>query len=446
MTRGRLTLVLAVAALSATLIATAVALAGKAGSSKPPGQGKKGFEVWTIDQQDSRPGYGGVLHIFDGPQLTRRNPSAARPESIDLGGEASDLCLARTGTRPRRPHMVVFNGAENDANATDAAIAWVATGHVLFMDTATRAMLDCIDVGAQAHAAWPTPDQGHLIVANQNGKQLARIRTDYASNSFQLEPQATLGLAVGTTPNGVPKESPDIRPDNAPICPRTTEDGRVTFVTLRGGGMFVVDHNQTPMAIVAEYDKNQVDDNGCGEFEASGKMYVNSGAGAPGDPYSHDVYAFDLSGFDATPNPPNTPPARLVYTRDSEGVVDAHAVSNSSKRDKYLWWGDRAQNDVTVLDTRKDRVLGTFELAGPVSSDPAPDLFDLSPDAKFMFASLRGPQPQSGGHDAIGNTPGVGVIDIGQGGKTGKLKAVAPVPPSTLGTPPDPHAIRVRIR
>ena len=440
MTTGRTKMAVGVALLCAALTAAAIATA------RPPAHNKKhgGFEVWTIDQQDSRPGFGGTLHIFDGAGLTDGNASDAPREAVDLGAQASNLCLQKTGTAPRRPHMLVFNGAE-DLQATDAVVAWVVTGHVLFMDADTRQPLDCIDVGTQAHAAWPTPDQKHLIVADQNGKKLHRIKTDYANNQFALEPGATLDLAVGTTPNGVPKEGPH-RPDNAPICPRTTEDGRVTFVTLRGGGMFVVDHNQSPMRIVAEYDNSQVDDNGCGEFQARDKMYVNSGAGAPGDPQGHDVYVFPLSAFDSVPNPPNTPAAKLVYTRDPEGLVDAHAVSNSQGGDKYLWWGDRQQNDVTVVRTQKDEVINQFDLAGPVCSDPAPDLFDLSPDQKNMFSSTRGPTPATGGHDAVGNCPGVGVIDVDEGGKDGNLEGLAPVPPGAEGFPPDPHAIRVRQR
>jgi len=47
--------------------------------------------------------------------------------------------------------------------------------------------------------------------------------------------------------------------------------------------MFVVDHMQTPMRIVAEYDKSQVHANGCGGIEPNGKMYINSGAGTLAD-------------------------------------------------------------------------------------------------------------------------------------------------------------------
>jgi hypothetical protein len=39
---------------------------------------------------------------------------------------------------------------------------------------------------------------------------------------------------------------------------------RYAFVTLRGGGLFVVDARATPMAIVGEYDQHTVRGNGCG--------------------------------------------------------------------------------------------------------------------------------------------------------------------------------------
>jgi hypothetical protein len=346
--------------------------------------------------------------------------------------------------------MIVFNGGDNDGPGgnTYAVIAFVATGHVAFLDAETREPVDCIDVGTQAHAAWPTPDQRHLIVANQNGKKLQRIRTNYKTETFTLEDSATIDLKTCTTPSGAPCEDPNLRPDNAPICPRTTSDGRFTFVTLRGGGLFVVDHNATPMRIVAEYDRAHVDDNGCGEMEARGRMYVNSGAGltvppVPGDDtWGHDVYSFELDQFGRKPaRVANTPAANLVYSRDDEGVpVDAHAVAQT-EHGRYLWWGDRTQNDVVVVDPRRNREINRFELAGPLSADPAPDLFDLSPRGDYMFSSLRGPNPSSG-HEAFGSTPGVGVIDVRRDGRSGRLVGVARVG-GVRGTP-DPHAIRVR--
>lgn len=438
------------AALVALVATVAVTMVGTAGADSDDERKRSSYEVWLIDQQDSRPDGGGTLHVFQGDALSD-DAASAKPASVDLGAEAREMCVARTGSAPRRPHMLVFNGGEDEGPAgnTHAVIAFVVTGHVLILDASTREPIDCLratpgDAGRQqVHAVWPTPDQRYLILANQNGKKLERIRTDWQKDDFELEAGAQLSLYEGTTPSGALKQDPALRPDNAPICPRTTDDGALTFVTLRGGGMFVVDHAATPMRITAEYDRDHVDDNGCGEMQVGGKMFVNSGAGAPGDLSGHDVYAFDLGEFTTEANAPNAPAPRLVYSRDSEGQVDAHAVSKT-RGGRYLWWGDRVQNDVTVVNPRRERVVGSFSLVGEHSDDPAPDLFDLSPRGRLMFASLRGPVPQSGGHDAVGSTPGVGVIEPRRGGRSGRMVGVARVPGPSLDVPADPHAIRVR--
>jgi hypothetical protein len=444
---ARLVLVVLVAAACTAVISVVASAGAEPRAAAKPAKGA--YEVWLIDQEDRFNAGAGTLHVFDGRELAR-DASAAVGETIDLGQGVASLCQERTGSVPLRPHMLVFNGGDEDGGEGNryAIVAFVASGHVAFLDADTREAVDCIDVGTQAHAAWPTPDGRQLIVANQNGKKLQRIATDYDSGTFRLEDDATLDLAACTTPSGAPCEDPELRPDNAPICPRVTSEGLFTFVTLRGGGMFIVDHRRTPMRIVAEYDRSAVDDNGCGEMEARDKMYVNSGAGltvppVPGDdPYGHDVYAVDLDELTTTPRTtPNEPPARLVYERSTQGTsVDAHAVA-LTKRGRYLWWGDRGENDVTVVNPRNDRVVGRFTLAGELSDDPAPDLFDGDPRGRYVFASLRGPNPSSG-HEAFGSTPGVGVIRVTRDGRAGRLVGVARVG-SVRGTP-DPHAIRVR--
>lgn len=125
----------------------------------------------------------------------------------------------------------------------------------------------------------PSPDESYVTVANQNGKLLERIRTDYATNTFVHEVAATLNLAACTTPSGLPCEAPGLRPDNAPICPIPESTSRFVFVTLRGGGLFVVDAQATPMAIVGEYDTSTVHGNGCIGAEVPGKMHIDSGGG-----------------------------------------------------------------------------------------------------------------------------------------------------------------------
>src|SRR5688572_18054913 len=166
-----------------------------------------------MDQSDTTADGGGTLYIYQGDQLAGSDASAAVPQVIDFGTAVRDLALSQTGTAPRRPHMMFFNQRHSHA-----IISFVATGHVLFMDAATRAPLRIIDVGVQAHAAVPSPDERHVLVANQNGKLLQRIRTDYAQNEFTLDPDATLDLAAGLTPSGASRQDPILRPDNAPIC------------------------------------------------------------------------------------------------------------------------------------------------------------------------------------------------------------------------------------
>ena len=209
--------------------------------------GKQGYEVGVVDQSNTTgTTSGGTLLVYDGASLEQRG-GAAVPERIDLGGATTSLCLERTGTAPVRPHMVFFA-----AGHSHAVLSFVASGHVVVFDAPTRTPLECIDAGVQAHAAVPTSNGRFVLVANQNGKLLQRISTDYAAGSFALDPAATLDLAGGLTPSGAPRQDPALRPDNAPICPLVDSTSRFAFVTLRGGGLFVVDLRATPMRIVAE--------------------------------------------------------------------------------------------------------------------------------------------------------------------------------------------------
>src|SRR5688572_31318952 len=177
--------------------------------------------------------------------------------------------------------MIAFNDEHSHA-----IVSFVASGHVVIFDARSRAPLQCFEttVGStgtrQAHAAFPAPDGSYILVANQNGKRLERIDTNFATNSFAPNPAATLDLATCTTPGGQPCEHPDLRPINWPICPVIAADSRHSFVTLRGGGLFVVDAKATPMAIVGVYDKAAVNGNGCGGAQVENSMYINSG-GSP---------------------------------------------------------------------------------------------------------------------------------------------------------------------
>jgi DNA-binding beta-propeller fold protein YncE len=407
------------------------------------GNGK--YEIWAIDQSKS-PGktFGGTLYIWDGHDLEKAG--TAPFEKIDLGASAAALCLASTGANPVRPHMMAMSPSQ-----THAVISFVATGHVLFMDAASRQPVACfrMSVGAagarQAHMSTPSPDGTYVTVANQNGKLFERILTDYDTNTFVHDVGATLNLATCVTPNGVPCEAPVLRPDNAPICPITESTSRFTFVTLRGGGLFVVDSRATPMQIVGEYDTSVVHGNGCLGAEVPGKMYIDSGGGTAANLHQADLYAFPTGGYSAA-NPINTPAPVLVFS-DPSDEADAHGAA-LTKGGKYLWVADRGRNFLWAIDTTTDQIVNEIQLEGDVSDDPTPDLIAVSPNGSHAFLSLRGPIPLTADpHVSTGSTPGVGVLKVTESGRNGVFERVARV--SNVGTDgverADVHAMTLRV-
>jgi hypothetical protein len=406
--------------------------------------GPAAHEVWAIDQSNS-PGltYGGAVHVF---QRTPRGDAVVRHETIDFGAETAALCQAKTASLPVRPHMLFFNSTN-----THAITSFVASGHVVILDARTRTPVDCIrtEPGAggarQAHAAIPAPDDSYIIVANQNGKALERIRTDYRNNTFTLDTSAKLDLAGCTTPNGLPCEAALLRPDNAPICPVIAGDGTTIFVTLRGGGLFVVDGRSSPVSILAEYDMNTVHGNGCGGVEMRERMFLNSGGGTPSNLFEFDIYDFPTTGY-SPDNPPNTPPPGLVFS-DHADERDAHGMVATKNR-RVLWAFDRGTNVVEVFEASSHAHLGTIALATPgLTDDPTPDLADLSPDGRYVYVTLRGPNPLSGDpHVSTGDTPGVAVLRVQEGGKRGEIVDIMRISNIDAGgvERADPHGIRVR--
>lgn len=432
-----------VLALSAGSGVARPALHDDAGHASAP----SAFEVWVMDQADTTTDGGGTLYVYPGEALTT-DAAAAEPEVVDLGGLARTLCVVQTGSAPKRPHMLMLN-----AGQSHAVVAFVATGHVLFLDAASRTPVACIDVGEQAHAAYPSPDGSYVIVANQNGKLLQRIRTDYAAGTFALDEAATLDLATCTTPSGAACEDPALRPDNAPVCPVVTADARFTAVTLRGGGLVVVDSRATPMAIVAEYDAATIHPNGCVGVETAGKLYLNSGGGTVMSPFAADLYAFEVAAFSTTPSPltpPNTPAPTEIFSYSATGS-DTHGcvlVAGGA----YVWVADRAGNKIIVVEVASDAAVAEIDLAGELSADPAPDLIDVSPDGGWVFMPLRGPAPLTanveGANNAVGSSPGLGVARVGPDGRSGELVGVAPIVhlDAAGAVVADPHGLAVRSR
>ncbi len=383
------------------------------------------YEVWITDQSDTAKESGGFLYIYDGAQLAA-NPSAAKPTvTIDIGGEINKLCEDATKKAVRRPHMLFFTKDQSHV------VLSFLSGQVLFMDAATRKPEACLSMGKNVHAAWPTPDQKMVLAANMAEKKLIRIWTDYAGHKFTSDPQKDV-LELG------PLDSGD-RPDNAPICPITDSSSKYAFVTLRGGGLFVVDATVTPMKVVATLNNVEIHPGGCGGFQVGDTMYINSGGGFPVAPLAYDVYALDMS------NLPKSVSAKLITSRDDK-VADSHGVTAVGR---YLWSADRAGNNIEIIDTVPNLSVGSINLAGSISDDPAPDLLDVAPDGAHVFVGMRGPNPLTGNdknvNNAKGSTPGVGVVKVTDGGKGGEFVGVARITNMKEGKETaDTHGLAVR--
>lgn len=383
------------------------------------------YEVWLTDQSDTGKESGGFLYIYDGAQLAA-NPTAAKPTTtIDFAGDVNKLCEDATKKVVRRAHMLFFSKDQSHA------IVSFLSGHVLFMDAATKKPEACLSMGKNVHAAWPTPDQKMAIAANIAEKKFIRIWTDYTAHKFAFD-------AEKDVMNLAQLESGE-RPDTSPICPITEASSKYAFVTLRGGGLLVVDVTSTPMKVVTTLDNNQIHPAGCGGVQVGDTMYINSGGGWPIAPLSYDIYALDLS------NLPKSISAKLASQRD-ERFADSHGMAAVGR---YLWSADRAGNNIEIIDTLSNLSVNSVDLETDANKDPAPDLMDVSPDGQYVFVGLRGPTPLTGNdktvNNAKGTIPGVGVVHVDAGGKVGHYKGQAAITNMKDGKETaDTHGIAVR--
>jgi hypothetical protein len=417
--------------LSFLLLGASAVLAADAPAA--PATAAAAYEVWVIDQSDSSKDGGGTLYIYDGASLTADQKSA-KAETIDLGDKFAEACK-EVGGYPKRPHMIFFT-----KDGKYAILSYVASGHVVFLDAAARAPIGCVSLGKNAHAAFPAANMKLAIGANIAEKKLVRIWTDYANKKFTVNPSTDV-VALA------PLESGEL-PDMAPICPIIENKSQYAFVTPRGGGLVVFDITATPMAPTGSLTKDALRPAGCGGVQIGSTMYLNSGGGWPATPLNHDVYAFGLGSL------PEGSVPELIGGRsggDSHGMV--------SLNNKYLWSGDRHLNLIDTYDTGNGNIkIGTILLSGDLSKDPAPDLMDAAPDGSYVFAALRGPSPLTGNNkevnNAVGSTPGVGVIKVEGNGRGGALVGIAPISKMVQEKDKegkvvtvekaDPHGIQVR--
>jgi hypothetical protein len=226
------------------------------------------------------------------------------------------------------------------------------------------------------------------------------------------------------------------------------------------------------MQIVGEYGNRIVNGAGCAGVEAQGRMFFDAGVSAStsgADQSTFAVYALNDSGFDdnvVTPKENYPFPSQLFIDAtntntngNKDGTTDSNGTgqlpNQTTRRDshgavstldgQYIHVVDRIQNVVEVFDATTDERVNTYDLvskdgksgregpAGPclkrsvlddpnlILNDPAPDLVDLTPDGKHVMIAFRGPNPVTVNHSAQGSCPGVGIVELSEDGKSGKL-------------------------
>ncbi len=376
----------------AALLAFAPVASGQGPSPGTP------YEVWAIDQADLGRG-GARLYVYDGPRLEAGQPSPL---------QVIDLAAASAGVGDGlgiRPHMLAFN-----RTFSHGVIANVASGHVYVIRAKDRTVVASIDVGEQAHHAEVSGDGAYIVVANQNGKRLARIRADFAAERFTYNRSDDLNLGALEDAG---------HPDNAPICP--VLNGGKAYVTIRGGGLYVVDYGATPMRVVKEFPRTTVASAGCGGAVIGSKVYINSGTAT-----SSDLYAFDAATD-----------ALIKHVPLSWTGFDGHGLIPTGGG-RFLWMGNRADHNIAVINTNRDAV-GILTGVGA-----APDIMGVSPSGRHVFAALRGPNNLTGGPTAKGATPGVAVLEVTDEGRGGKRVGFVAIGDQTGASPHDPHVVAVR--
>ncbi|HSI76499.1 MAG TPA: hypothetical protein VK957_11400 [Lunatimonas sp.] len=373
----------------------------------------KDYEIWALDQGINL----SRIHIFN--SVLEENDVIDFPELFSKQEISGQVTM---------PHMIEFNSTHEYA-----AVASPASGNVAIIRTSDRKVIDVIATGSGAHMASFTPDDKSIWVANIGTVTFTEITVNLATESFAIGRE----LNLLTDPEWIAKFE-GIEGGgggafgisvSAPVCHAYTVDGAFAYITLGpgAGGLVVVDILSGEPKIVKAFSRDEVKAN-CGLALSNDgrKMYANWGD--PGDPIDPPAQSGAWYVF-------NTADHTLLKSSTETRGVDAHGA-RVSPRGPWLWQVNRGSDNGVVINTQTDRIIHTLDDVGS-----SPDILDFSPDGKYAFITLRGPNPRSGAaHVSTGNTPGFSVINTAN---RRKVALIQPAPPEDLAAS-DFHGIKVR--
>lgn len=347
-----------------------------------------GYEIWALDQGTH------MIHIFDS--------GLEEIDRIDIGEHGGQV-----------PHMIEFS-----SDYRYAAVANVASGNVAIIRTEDREVVDMIATGPRTHMAGFSPDDSRILVdvignpdEHRDGK-LVEISANLGNETFAVERE----LVIADDP--LFQDNEDRFQDVAAICHYHNADGSHAYVSLgpslADGGLLVV--NTDDLTIEKLWGPGDLQVN-CGTMlSPDGRHMLVNGGG-------HEVgiwYAIDTETLE-------------VVHEDSSQGIDAHGVRNLPDGSE-IWMVNRGTSNGIVIDAETLEVIDTIADTGKT-----PDILDFSPDSRYAFVTLRGPNPVSMPHMAKGETPGFSVIDV----RTRELLGV--VQPAEGNEDSDFHGIGVRV-
>ncbi|HEX2258058.1 MAG TPA: hypothetical protein VHG92_15415 [Afifellaceae bacterium] len=353
---------------------------------QPVSAGAQGYEIWALDQGTH------IVHIY--------NSDLEEVDQIDLGARDA-----------RVPHMIDFS-----SDYSHAVIA-ATSGSTVVIRTEDREVVAQLATGPGSHMASFTPDDSAILVAvigsgdvEDDGK-VVEVTADPANGQFEI------GRSLTVAEDPLVAEAADSFGDIGAVCHEYSPDGRFAYVTLgpslANGGLVVLDVDS--FSLVKAYGPQELRVN-CGTMPTpDGRHMIVNGGGAEVGVW----YAIDMSSHE------------VVKEEESRGN-DAHGVW-ATPDGREIWMVNRVSSNGIVIDAE------TLEITDELTDvGKTPDIMAMSPDSQFAFISLRGPNPVSAPHVAVGETPGFAVVNIAD------RSLVRVVQPAEGNEQSDFHGIGVR--
>ncbi len=359
-----------------------------AACTQPQGSEPADYEIWAMDQGTH------IIHIY--------SSALEETATIDLGAQGA-----------RVPHMIEFT-----PDYRYGFVANPATGNVAVIRADDREVVALLPTGPRTHHAAVSPDGRTVLVsvigapnAAWDGK-LVEILVDSDNESFTVGRELVLAndsLFV--------HHMPSLQETGGAVCLAFTADSRHGYVTLgpglAEGGVAVVDLDA--FRLVELFPPSEVEAN-CGTVLAPDgqHMYLVGGDREVGVWHSVDTRTH-----------------RPSHRAETHGH-DAHGSAVTPDGREY-WLVNRVSSNAIVIDTRTNEVLAEIPFVGKT-----PDIVAISPDNQHVFITLRGPNPVTMPHVAVGETPGFAVFDA----RTREL--IRMVEPARGNESSDFHGIAVR--